>query len=307
MKILTSPSSGSIAGTVFSHNRAGQYTRNRRTPVVGTRTPRQAVVKGNMTIASQSWQSLSPTVQAAWTAYASGHPIVDALGQSIKLTGAQYYIKCAAALLNVNNALPTNPPASDVITPETVVGWNVTSTGLAFVVRSGGINPDNIALSVSKLTSAGVNFMQTYHQVLADSDNYLFYDLSGPALAWAGTFTLGQKLWLRDVPVTEAGLTGSPFIAQTIVVAAMPLTAPVLTSTVAGDVTATFTYLSPNSGVHLQTGPTATGPWTDTAEQTSTTSPATFTGLTSGQYARAVVFDNVLGTTSGWSNSILIM
>ena len=92
MKILTAPSSGSIAGTTYSHNRAGQYTRNRRSPVQPVGTGRRGVIRAAFGAASSAWGALTPIVQANWTAYANGHPYTDSLGQSIKLTGHQMYV-----------------------------------------------------------------------------------------------------------------------------------------------------------------------------------------------------------------------
>ena len=307
MKFLGVPSSGSIAGTTSSHNRAGQYTRNRRTPVVGTRTPRQAVVKGNMTIASQSWQGLTASQQAAWTSYAAGHPIVNALGQSIKLTGAQYYIKCNAALLNVNLAQVSTPPSTGVVVPEVVVAFAVSADGLCYLYRTGGTEPDNVALAVSKLSSNGVNFMATFHQIYGGTPSTGFFDLSTAALAWAGTFVTRRKLWLRDTPVSSEGLTGSPVVVQALITATQNYAAPVATSTVAGDATITWAGAPALATVIIQTGPTALGPWSYGTEVALGPSPATGSGLISGQYAQGILIDPATGTFSEPSNAVLIM
>ena len=155
MKVLTAPSSGSIAGTTFSHNRAGQYTRNRRTPVVGTRTPRQGVVKGNLAEASRAWQGLAAADQNAWTSFANAHPVVDSLGQSIKLTGHQYYVRCTASLLNVGALPNTSTPTSVAVTAEIINGWSVASSGAAFCVRVGSSASDFFYASLSKYTQPG--------------------------------------------------------------------------------------------------------------------------------------------------------
>ena len=75
MKFLGPPSSGSIAGTTSSHNRAGQYTRNRRSPVQPVGTGRRAFIRGAFGASSQSWATLSAATQAAWNAYAASHAL----------------------------------------------------------------------------------------------------------------------------------------------------------------------------------------------------------------------------------------
>src|SRR6516162_7143681 len=107
MKFLGVPSSGSIAGTVFSHNRAGQYQRNRRAPVQPVGTGRRAFVRANFSAASTAWAALTAANQAAWIAFANSHPITDSLGQSITLTGQQMYVAVGAQLLNCGQTLPT--------------------------------------------------------------------------------------------------------------------------------------------------------------------------------------------------------
>ena len=230
MKVLTAPSSGSIAGTTFSHNRAGQYTRNRRTPVVGTRTPRQGVVKGNLAESSRAWQNLTAADQNSWTSFANAHPVVDSLGQSIKLTGHQYYVRCSASLLNVGQPPLTATPASVAVTAETIAGWSVAATGAAFCVRGASAGTDFWYASLSKYTSLGANYQKTFHQVETNTGDQIFIDLTADLAAWAGTPALGTKAWIRLTPVNQYGITGQDLIQQTPVIAAMPITAPVLTS-----------------------------------------------------------------------------
>lgn len=84
--------SGSIGGTVFSHNRGGMYVRNRSTPVIST-TEYALEAKNRLTFFSQAWRSLSEANRLAWKQYASEKPITDTLGDSRILTGANAYVK----------------------------------------------------------------------------------------------------------------------------------------------------------------------------------------------------------------------
>lgn len=306
MKFLGVPSSGSTAGTTFSHNRAGQYTRNRRTPVVGTRTPRQAVIKGNMTTSSQSWQLLTSAQMAAWTAYATGHPITDALGQSIKLTGHQYYIKCAAALLNVGGVQPTAPPLSSTVVPESIVQFQVDTSGTFVVERTAGAALDWVAIAVSKPTSLGVNFQKTFHQVGAFAASTVFCDVSTAALAFMGTFAVGTKAWVRVTPVNEYGLTGTAVIMQTPIVTISGIATPVATSAVATGVTSTWSSVPTPANIVFERAVTATGPWGVGTIDPNHTSPYAATGFTTGMYVRVRLQDPISGLFGPWSNSILV-
>jgi|SRR5579872_448881 len=306
MKFLGPPSSGSTAGTTFSHNRAGQYTRNRRTPVVGTRTPRQAVIKANMTSASQAWQVLTVSQQNAWASYATGHPIVDALGQSIKLTGHQYFIKCAAALLNVSAPLPTDPPVSGTVAPESVIEFQVDESGTFLVNRNPGSATDYVAVAVSKSTSLGVNFQKTFHQIGAFAASREWLSLGPEALAWMGTFTVGTKAWLRLTPVNQYGLTGTPLISQTRIVAAPVIATPVMTSPLAGSITATWGGAPTTANIVKFMNPTGTGPWTSVTGYSSETSPWTNGGNPTGQFATVMLQDPSTGLYGPLAAPILI-
>jgi hypothetical protein len=307
MKILTSPSSGSIAGTTFSHNRAGQYTRNRRTPVSGTRTTRQAAVKAQFTQASQSWGSLTDTQQQAWVSYANAHPITDALGQSIKLTGSQFYIKVNAALLNVGASQTFSPPVNSIVNPEVLISLQVDASPFFQIQRTAGTPGDFVAVAVSKATPTGVNFQKTFTQVGAFDAAVEFIDVTTAALAVMGTFAPGTKAWIRLTPVNSDGLTGTPLIAQTRVVAAPTIALPVTTSGTTGTVTATWTGAPATANVWIQTGPTLTGPFGNDDVVDSVTSPRNFSGQTTGQFARNRLQDPVTLLFGPWSTPHVIM
>lgn len=307
MKVLTVPSSGSQAGTTASHNRAGQYTRNRRTPVVGTRTPRQAIVKANMTTASQGWQLLTGTQQAAWESYAQGHPITDALGQSIKLTGAQYYIKCNAALLNVLAPVTPSPPTNGIVVPEAVQVMQVNPANTFLVQRTPGASTDFVAVAVSKQTSNGVNFQKTFTQVGVFAANQPMLSFGTPALAVMGTFIVGNKAWMRLTPVNSSGLTGSPLIMQMVIAAAPMIATPVQTSTVATEGTVTWTSTPASAIVWYETAPTITGPFSIPVMGPDGPSPVTINGLTTGQFFRARLQDDVSLQFGPYGNVVVVM
>lgn len=307
MKVLTVPSSGSQAGTTASHNRAGQYTRNRRTPVVGTRTPRQAIVKANMTTASQGWAGLTALQQAAWESYATGHPITDALGQSIKLTGAQYYIKVNAALLNVLQPVQTSPPINGVVVPEMVVNFQANPSNTFLIQRTPGAITDFVAIACSKATSNGVNFQKTFTQIGVVPADQGLVSLGTQALAVMGTFIVGTKAWARLTPVNSSGLTGSPLIVQIPVSAAPTIATPVDSSTVATKGTVTWTGAPASATVWYETGPTATGPFGLATAGPDGVSPQTINGLTTGQFFRARLQDDSDGQFGPFGNAVVVM
>jgi hypothetical protein len=214
MKFLGMPSSGSIAGTTFSHNRAGQYTRNRRSPVQPVGTGRRAFIRASFGGASSAWGALDAATQAAWNAYAASYPYVDKLGQAIKLTGQQMYVAIGTQLLNCAQTLPSDVPVSNSTNAPVVSAFTVTHAGVITVTLDGsGSADDFILLAFSPPQSSGRTFCKTFwQQVVLPGDSVGGATYGTDYVAQFGTISAGQKVFLRATPVNQYGVTGVPVI-----------------------------------------------------------------------------------------------
>lgn len=219
MKFLGPPSSGSIAGTTSSHNRSGQYTRNRRSPVQPVGTGRRAAQRAAFGSASSAWASLSGANQASWIAFAAGHPVTDSLGQSITLTGHNMFVSCASQLLNCGQSLPTVPPVSTATATPVVTAFTVTHLGVITVTLDGsGSADDFILLSFAAPVSAGVTFQKTFWQQTVLPGNSVGAATYGTGyVAQFGTIPAGTKVFVKLTPVNQYGFTGVPVILSAIV------------------------------------------------------------------------------------------
>jgi hypothetical protein len=219
MKYLGAPQSGSQANTTASHNRAGQYYRNRRAPVQPVGTGRRAFIKSAFSAASTAWASLTAANQAAWIAFAAGHPITDSLGQSITLTGHQMFVAVGTQLLNVGSALPTIPPVSTAVAAPVVTVFTVTHLGvITLTLTASGGASDFILLGFAAPVSAGVTFQKTFWQQTHIAGNSTGAATYGTAyIAQFGTIPAGSKVFLRLTPVNQYGVTGTPVIVSAVV------------------------------------------------------------------------------------------
>ena len=219
MKYLGPPQSGSQAGTTASHNRSGQYYRNRRAPVQPVGTGRRAAQRAAFGSASSAWASLSGANQAAWISFAAGHPITDSLGQSIVLTGQNMYVGCGSQLLNCGEALPTMPPVSTATGTPVVSAFTVTSGGVVTVTLDGsGSADDFILVAFSAPVSAGVTFQKTFwQQTVVPGDSVGGATYGTAYVVQFGTLTAGLKVFLKLTPVNQYGFTGVPVILSAIV------------------------------------------------------------------------------------------
>lgn len=224
MKFLDVPQSGSIAGTTHSHNRAGQYTRNRRSPVQPIGSGRRAAVRAAFASASAGWSGLTNPQREAWNSFADSHPITDSLGQSVVLTGHQMYVRVTSTRANVGIALAVTPPA-DLDLPDS------SDASVAFSIAT-GISIDDItgdasalvALGLSRPFSAGRSFNKTFWQP-PGADGIIALDSLPHAVTTAvyaaefGAPVAGQRVFFRLSPVSTDGWNGAPVIKSALVVA----------------------------------------------------------------------------------------
>jgi hypothetical protein len=90
---LLAEASGSVDGLVFSHNRGGRYIRRRTIPT-NPNSPLQQTNRAAFAAAMARWRDVVTAAQrAAWGVYAANTPMVNALGETIYLTGPQMYCR----------------------------------------------------------------------------------------------------------------------------------------------------------------------------------------------------------------------
>jgi hypothetical protein len=239
MKYLGQPQSGSQANITASHNRAGQYLRSRRKPVVPTSTPKQGAVRQLFAQASAAWQGLSSELQAAWIAFAASYPVTDALGQAITLTGQQYFIGIQTSLMNagqdMNTDVPTNTHIGAVDAP-----FVYADTASIVIVGVSSLETGDFNLAgLSQILSNGVNFNKAFSQFAVLESNKLVADVSNDYVAENGAPLTGKKIFARFKVVNSSGMSGPELIIQTPVSAPLGLDAPLASSPTGGTLTVT--------------------------------------------------------------------
>src|SRR6267154_4350068 len=96
---LVNPTSGSVGGITYSHNKGGAYIRKRSIPT-NPQTTRQQTVRTILATLSSAWASLTSTQQGDWTTWAESHTIVDSLGLSIIMSGQQAFVQLNARVVD---------------------------------------------------------------------------------------------------------------------------------------------------------------------------------------------------------------
>ena len=218
---IFSEASGKLAGSVFSHNRSGQYVRAKGA-LVNPNTQLQVRVRSNMTAAGVGWRALSDTQRAEWQVYGDNVPVLSPLGVSTLLTGRQWYLGSRTARVNAGLLVVSDAPttfdrgASGVesftanadpaisITYGTSQGWQSSGGGLA--------------VQVSEPQNGTVNYFKGPFKFLA---RVPFGDASpGDITAGLPTLAIGQALFIRVVALSSNGTYTAGEIFRTVVVAA---------------------------------------------------------------------------------------
>lgn len=129
MKQLNVPQSGSAAAMTASHNRYGQYLRNRRTPV-NPRSTQQGVVRARLGANAAAWRGLTALQRAGWESLATQMSRRDSLGSTYTLNGFLCYCSVNNNLAAAGDTLLAAAPA--LVTPTAPATVVITLTAAAF-------------------------------------------------------------------------------------------------------------------------------------------------------------------------------
>lgn len=106
-----SQASGSVAGLTYSHNKGGMYARARVTPT-DPATERQEFARFSVSNFSNRWiNTLSQSLRNTWELYAANVTLVNALGDSIYVSGLNHYIRSNAPRHQIGLAVIDQAPS----------------------------------------------------------------------------------------------------------------------------------------------------------------------------------------------------
>lgn len=205
--------SGSIAGDVHARNRFGNYIRPRTRPV-NPNSSRQVTARTIMSFLAEYWHSdLSAVQRGLWDVYAAAVNMTNRLGETVKLTGFNHFIRTNGAHMIWSGVVLPNAP-----------------TVLSLPEKDG-----DLIISDESIAAQQFNFICNVNGWAVDGDTKLMILLyqGQPQLAsrnffggpWrymgiinategaAGTaqrdasfpFALGQKVWIRARLMTISG------------------------------------------------------------------------------------------------------
>lgn len=226
---MTGTMSGSLGGVTASHNRGGQYLRQRVVPT-NPNTAGQMAVRSYMAAAVTTWQTgMSPLQRTGWGNYAANVPTTDSLGQELVLTGQQMFIRAAIARARAGQTFVLDPPttfdrgipASAVVAP---VSGESGKIGIATGALSMEINimdalsdAGDVVIQLGRPIAETVNFYKSpYCLWFAEAFTAVDFPIviaSAPSLSSApfGTLTIGEIRPIRVTLVYDDGRVATAF------------------------------------------------------------------------------------------------
>ena len=193
---LVSDMRNKLNGSVLSKNRAGNYIRNKVTPV-NPQTAAQQANRQQLGSMSSAWNGLTESQRQSWRGAVASFPYTDIFGDRKELDGKSLMIKLNLNLLNAGQSQISSAPASVAI-PELGItsGTATVANGVELL-----ITPSTVPVGFSLLVYAtppvngGVYFVKNKYRLL------------GTATATAGAVDL-QALYDAKFGALSAGDVG---------------------------------------------------------------------------------------------------
>ena len=213
--------SGSMGGTVFSHNKGGPYIRARAIPTNPGST-KQLNARARLSTYSQSWQTLTDAQRQAWTEWARQNPVINSLGHSVLLSGQQAYIQLNTRLalagdtaISVPPIVPAEPAFTSIV-QDGDIGAGDTDLTFAAALPTG----TRIWLIGAIVNSAGRRYVENLYRFVGVStaNQTSPWDNQTAIVAALGTLTVGQTLHVKAGVFDPATGLLSPFLADSVVI-----------------------------------------------------------------------------------------
>ncbi|MEX0596344.1 MAG: hypothetical protein WD512_07570, partial [Candidatus Paceibacterota bacterium] len=169
---------GSVGGSTFRRTPRGIILYNKQGTQIKSAFAKNSV-KNQIGVVFRAWQSLDLETRGAWSDEATLYPQLDKFGNTVTLTGRQFFTKLNTQLIPVQLTADINN-ISNIITDGLVVSVIASITAEQFIIDfNKEINDYFILVSVYPLRAgSGVNGTRHFFRTaIVDLDNALEVDI----------------------------------------------------------------------------------------------------------------------------------
>lgn len=217
MKVLTYPSSGSVAGQTASRNRFGQYIRTRAVPV-NPSSSFQAAVRSRFQNLADAWRSITGAQRTGWADLGLQIQRTDSLGQVYTLSPLQAFMSINGERLSAGDAVVNDAPLMDLPNPLVTLtpSATVSTFSVAYTVTPLAAG-QRVLVFASPQRSAGRSFESDYRLIFTSAAA-----AASPANIFAAYVTrfgapvVGAKIFV-SASVYAAGFVSQPLQTSLIV------------------------------------------------------------------------------------------
>ena len=217
---------GTVAGMVFSANKSGTYVKQWARGV-DPKAAKQYPPRGYLAQFAYEWQSLSSAQRTGWDALAAAPPETDtnSLGDTVLLSGFQWFIRVNVRRRNVGLAISADAPAAVGVTAPTLVGVTVLAPldngGGAVVFYVNGDFPAGtyLILEAALRTSPGVAAPTTGYRIVwtAAAGAATATLFTSQLLACFGDVQPGWAVHIRMRKQSTAGFRSTTVAGSTVI------------------------------------------------------------------------------------------
>lgn len=215
---LVTQASGSVGGMTASRNRGGMYFRSRAIPT-NPSTSFQEAVRTAMAQLVVDWKTaLTQTQRDAWALYAFNTPVLNALGEEIKLSGQNMYIRGNVPRVQASETIAEDAPiVFDLGTfsdPSFTVDAANDETDVTFDNADDWANEDDAAMLVyaSRPQDPSINYFQGPYRLAGVIQGDGTTPPTSPAtLSLPFPVVAGQVVFFRTVVSRSDGRLSAPF------------------------------------------------------------------------------------------------
>jgi len=219
--------SGSIAGTTHARNRYGNYARARTKPV-NPNTQRQIEVRATLAFLTEYWaETLTANNRSNWNAYAAAVAMKNKLGETIKLSGFNHFIRSNAPIVRHGMTPVASGPAIHTLADQDPTFTMTCSEGAAGIVVTfddsmAWCSEDDARMYVAQGAPQNPvrNFFGGPYRVTTSLAGSVGAPITSPQTCGVQFNTHeGQKQWVRARIVRADGRVSEPFYYDSIITA----------------------------------------------------------------------------------------
>jgi len=217
--------SGSVGGTTFARNRYGAYARARVKPK-NPKSVRQMLIRNGLGSMKSLWADLTQPQRQAWDTYGDNVTMANKLGQAIKLSGWNHFVRVNQARVGAGIATVGGAPTLYSLAetdPSIVVSADASEQLISTVFNNAlgwaGEVGGYLLVSMSKPQDPGVTYYGGPWRYIGKIAGAVVHPISPAGIAVYTTITTGQRVWARYRILRADNRLSEPFCGTGLCVA----------------------------------------------------------------------------------------